>query len=78
MTGLLRSGGSRGGSPPWCCSGTVASLGAAPGSDLGPVLLSPAAVGYLLLARQVLRGRGRARPGRPAAAPVRQPARRLR
>jgi hypothetical protein len=77
MTGLLRSGRVPWWQPALVLLGTVASLGAAPGSDLGPVLLSPAAVGYLLLARQVLHGPEDepARPVGPAgAAPVRQPA----
>ena len=54
MTGLLRSGQVPWWQPALVLLGTVASLGAAPGSDLGPLLLSPAAVGYVLLARQVL------------------------
>ena len=74
MTGLLRSGRVPWWQPGLVLLGTVASLGAAPGSDLGPVLLSPAAVGYLLLARQVLR-LPQDEPGPPAAAPpVRVPA----
>ncbi len=54
MTGLLRSGRVPRWQPGLVLLGTVASLGAAPGSDLGPLLLSVAAVGYLCLARQVL------------------------
>ena len=74
MTGLLRSGRVPWWQPGLVLLGTVASLGAAPGSDLGPVLLSPAAVGYLLLARQVLR-LPQGGSGQPAAAPpVRVPA----
>ena len=73
MTGLLRSGRVPWWQPGLVLLGTVASLGAAPGSDLGPVLLSPAAVGYLLLARQVLRLPEHEPAGPPAGAPVRQP-----
>jgi hypothetical protein len=54
MTGLLRSGQVPRWQPALVLLGTVASLGAAPGSDLGPLLLSPAALGYVFLARQVL------------------------
>ena len=54
MAGLLRSGRVPWWQPGLVLLGTVASLGAAPGSDLGPLLLSPAALGYLLLARRVL------------------------
>ena len=61
MSGLLRSRQVPRVAPALVLVGTLASLGAAPGSDLGPLLLSPAAVGYLLLASQVLR--------RPATAP---------
>ena len=66
MTGLLRSGRVPRWQPALVLAGTIASLGAAPGSDLGPLLLSPAAVGYVLLAREVLRQR-------PVAAPAAVP-----
>jgi hypothetical protein len=58
MTGLLRSAQVPWWQPALVLLGTLASLGAAPGSDLGPLLLSPAAVGYVLLARQVLLQQG--------------------
>ena len=35
--------------------GLVASLAASPGSHIGPVLLAPAVIGYLALAREVVR-----------------------
>ena len=54
MAGLLRSRQVPWWQPALVLIGTLASLGAAPGSDLGPLLLSPAVVGYALLARQVL------------------------
>lgn len=67
MTGLLRSRSVPWWQPALVLAGTLASLGAAPGSDLGPLLLAPAAAGYLLLARQVLlRGPVAAVPGAPA------------
>ena len=67
MAGLLRSGQVPWWQPALVLLGTVASLGAAPGSDLGPLLLSPAALGYVLLAREVLLPRPAA-PVRPAPA----------
>jgi hypothetical protein len=71
MTGLLRSGQVPRWQPGLVLLGTVASLGAAPGSDLGPLLLSIAALGYLFLARQVLVAQP-APVGPAAAPPVRQ------
>ena len=67
MSGLLRSRAVPRLLPALVLVGTLASLGGAPGSSLGPLLLSPAAVGYLLLASQVLR--------RPLAAAVPAPPR---
>ncbi len=72
MTGLLRSGQVPWWQPALVLFGTVASLGAAPGSDLGPVLLSPAVLGYALLARQVLVAAEPAADRSPSATPVRE------
>ena len=72
MTGLLRSRRVPWWQPALVLLGTVASLGAPPGSDLGPLLLSPAAVGYVLLARQVLLDGEPAQDLPPTATPVRQ------
>ncbi len=72
MAGLLRSGQVPWWQPALVLLGTVASLGAPPGSDLGPVLLSPAALGYALLARQVLLDAQPPADRPPAATPVRQ------
>ena len=60
MAGLLRSGAVPRWQPALVVVGTVASLGAPPGSALGPVLLAPAVAGYLGLAWMV--GRQGAQP----------------
>ena len=68
MSGLLRSGAVPRWQPALVLLGTLASLGASPGSGLGPVLLSPAAVGWVLLAREVLRAAPDDVPRQPAEA----------
>ena len=68
MTGLLRSRQVPWWPPALVLLGTIASIGAPPGSDLGPLLLSPAALGHVRLARQVLL-RDEAPEDRPSSAP---------
>jgi hypothetical protein len=63
MAGLLRSGTVPRWQPGLVVVGLLASLPAAPGSDLGPLLFAPAVVGQLALALSVLRS------GSPASVP---------
>jgi hypothetical protein len=55
MAGLLRSAAVPRWQPALVLVGTVASLAAAPGSPIAPLLITPAVVGYLALAGRVLR-----------------------
>jgi hypothetical protein len=59
MAGLLRSGAVPRWQPGLVVVGLLASLAAAPGSSIGPLLFAPAILGHLALAVSVLRVGGR-------------------